>query len=105
MEEIGVAPAQLLSPENGQVPIPDAGQRFGNFTWRPSPSANVVAQIVEFAYQNDDRLYFMPTQNDATPDQMSAGSLWHTGSEWKWRVWSISDTGAIAFSDYRTFRQ
>jgi hypothetical protein len=100
-----VAPAQLLSPDNGDFPVPDAGQRFGSFTWQPSPSGNVVAQIVEFAYQNDDRLFFMPSQNDAPPDRVSAGSLWRTGSEWKWRVWSISDTGAIAFTDYRTFRQ
>jgi hypothetical protein len=105
VEESGVAPAQLLSPENGHAPVREAGQRFGNFTWQPSPSGNVVTQIVEFAYQNDDWLYFMPTHNDATPDQWSAGSVSTAAGEWKWRVWSISDTGAIAFSDYRTFRQ
>jgi len=95
----------LLSPEDGHAPVPDAGQRFGNFTWQPSPSGNVVTQIVEFAYKNDDWLYFMPTQNYATPDQLSAGKVSQGPGEWKWRVWSISDTGAIAFSDYRTFRQ
>ena len=100
-----VAPAQLLSPENGYPPVREAGQRFGNFTWQPSPSGNVVTQIVEFAYQNDDWLYFMPTKNDGTPDQWSAGSVSNAAGEWKWRVWSISDTGTIAFSDYRTFRQ
>ena len=105
MEETGVAPAQLLSPENGHAPIREAGQRFGNFTWQPSPSGNVVTQIVEFAYQNDDWLNFVPTKNDGTPDQWSAGSVSNAAGEWKWRVWSISDTGAIAFSDYRTFRQ
>jgi hypothetical protein len=102
---IGVAQAHLLSPEDGHVPAADAGQRFGNFTWQSSPSGNVVAEIVEFAYKNDDRLFFLPKQNNGTTGQVSAGSLWTTGSEWKWRVWSISDTGAIAFSDYRTFRQ
>jgi len=105
MENTGPAPAQLLSPEDGHAPVPDAGQRFGNFTWQPSPSGNVVTQIVEFAYKNDDWLYFMPTQNYATPDQLSAGKVSQGPGEWKWRVWSISDTGAIAFSDYRTFRQ
>jgi hypothetical protein len=102
MEEMSIRPAQLHSPENGRVPVPDAGQEF---TWQPSPSGNVIAQIVEFAYMNDDRLFFMPTHNHAAPNQVSAGSLWSTGSEWKWRVWSISDTGAIVFSDYRMFHQ
>lgn len=105
VEETGPAPATLLLPEDGQVPVPDAGQRFGNFTWQPSRSGTVVAQIAEFAYQNDDRLFFIPIQNDAAQNRVSAGSLWGSGIKWKWRVWSISDTGAIAFSDSRTFRQ
>jgi len=104
-EEIGVTPAQLLLPENGKAPVPIPGERFGIFLWQPSPSENVVAQIAEFAYENDDRLFFMPISHSKAPDLISAGSLWNTGSEWKWRVWSISGSGAIAFSDYRTFRQ
>jgi hypothetical protein len=103
-EETGVTPARLLSPENGRAPTPNEHQRFGDFTWQPSLSGNVVAQIVEFAYENDDRLFFSAMRNHAGQDRISAGLLWATGNEWKWRVWSISDTGAIAFSDFRTFR-
>jgi len=104
-EETVVAPAQLLSPEDGQTPPPNAHQRFGDFTWQPSSSGNVVAQIVEFAYQGDDRLFFSSVHNHVAQDRISDGMLWNAEGEWKWRVWSISDTGAIAFSKYRTFRK
>jgi hypothetical protein len=105
MEETGVAPAQLLSPENGHAPVPDAGQRLGHFTWQRSPTGNVVAQILEVSYLNDDWMFFVPAQNDAAQDQLPSASRRNPGSEWKWRVWSISDTGRVAFSDYRTFRK
>ncbi|MGD0482343.1 MAG: hypothetical protein ABSA42_19395 [Terracidiphilus sp.] len=104
-EEPVVTPAQLLSPENGSAPAPNPHDRFGDFTWKPSSSRNVVAQIVEFAYQNDDRLFFSTVHNNIAQDRISAGLLWNTKSECKWRVWSISDTGSVAFSDYRTFHQ
>src|SRR5208282_1212161 len=34
-------PAKLLSPGQGQRPEPPAGQRFGDFSWQPSPSTDV----------------------------------------------------------------
>ncbi|MDR3793170.1 MAG: hypothetical protein P4L03_07305 [Terracidiphilus sp.] len=105
VKEAGVSPAQLLLPENGKAPVPVQGEHFGVFIWQPSPSGNVVAQIVEFAYEDNDRLFFMPAPENKAPNLLSAGMLWNTRSEWKWRVWSISDTGEIAFSSYRTFRQ
>lgn len=105
LKEAHVAPAQLLLPEDGKAPVPAPGEHFGIFIWQPSASRNVVAQIAEFAYENDDRLFFMPAPDNKAPDVISAGSLWNTRSEWKWRVWSISDTGAIALSDSRAFRQ
>lgn len=104
-KQTSMAPAKLLSPDDGKSPVPDAGQRFGDFTWQPSPSSDVVAQIAEFAYQNDDRLFFLPNQFGGALDRVSDGLVWNAESIWKWRVWSISDTGAIAFSDYRTFRK
>jgi hypothetical protein len=92
-------PAQLLSP-------PD-GQRLGDFVWQPSPSQNVIAEIVEFDYQNDTRLILhLRRQNRTTApatDEVSEGMLWQRASEWKWRVWSISDSGAISLSDSRSF--
>jgi len=105
MKETSVAPAQLLSPENGQVPSPDAGQRFGYFIWRRSPSVDVVAQILEVAYQNDDWLFFVPIQSESAMDELPSGSRRNPGTAWKWRVWSISGSGTIAFSDYRSFRK
>ena len=104
-KEAGVAPAQLLLPEDGKAPLPVQGEHFGVFIWQPSSSGNVVAQIAEFAYENDDRLFFMPVKDSKAPDLISAGSLWKTESEWKWRVWSITDSGTVVLSEYRTFRQ
>jgi hypothetical protein len=51
-------PATLLSPGEGLNPRPPDGQRFGTFEWQSSPSADVVAEIVEFAYEDDARLFF-----------------------------------------------
>ena len=34
---------------------------------------------------------------------VSAGQLWTTRGEWAWRVWSITRSGEIAFSEVRTF--
>ena len=45
-------PASLLLPADGQFPLPSNGTGFGTFTWRPSSSANVAFELVEFAYQN-----------------------------------------------------
>jgi hypothetical protein len=50
-------PATLLSPANGHFPQASGGQRFGAFRWRTSPSDDIVAEIAEFAYQDDARLF------------------------------------------------
>ena len=96
-------PARLISPEDGQFPLPDAGQRFGNFIWQPSPSENVVAEIVEFAYENDARLFLRFHSSKLITDQVSTGNLWTSRSQWRWRVWSISDGSAVTFSQVRSF--
>lgn len=103
--ETELPPAVLLAPPDGQASEDD--EDFGGFRWRPSPSENVVAEVAEFAYRSDARLFLRLREHsaDAASDQVSAGRLATTGSEWKWRIWSISDTGAIAFSDVRSFRQ
>jgi hypothetical protein len=97
-------PARLLAPVNGQYPQPAQGQRFGDFVWQPSTSSDVVAEVIEFAYRDDARLFLKFISGNAQAnDQLSAGQLWHTHSLWRWRVWSISDSGAISFSETRTF--
>ncbi len=95
--------AELLSPEDGQAPLPEPGQRFGTFRWAPSSSEDVVAEVVEFAYQDDARLFLKLRSKQHTNEQISAGSLWNSHSEWDWRVWSITNAGVIAFSRTRSF--
>lgn len=96
-------PAKLLAPEDGVYP--EAGnQRFGDFVWQPSTSTEVVAQIIEFAYNDDARLFLrFFSDGGLANDHLSAGQLWTTRSLWRWRVWSISDSGAISFSEARSF--
>jgi thiol-disulfide isomerase/thioredoxin/outer membrane lipoprotein-sorting protein len=93
-------PARLLAPADGQFPVPAQGQRFGDFVWQPSTSSNVVAEVIEFAYKDDVRLFLRFALESG---QLSAGQLWQTHSLWRWRVWSIADSGAISFSESRTF--
>ncbi len=76
-------PAELLSPLDGQEPLPELGQRFGGFTWSPSRSESVVAEVVEFAYQGDARLFLETYGRQQPTGRISAGELWHTRSEWK----------------------
>jgi hypothetical protein len=96
-------PATLRSPRNGRFPIPMKGARFGDFEWQPSASENVVADIVEFSYHDDARLVLVPARNSRVPRRVSAGELWTTRGEWFWRIWSISPSGEVAFSEARTF--
>ena len=96
-------PATLLSPADGHFPLPSDRQRFGIFSWRSSPSDDVVGEIVEFAYQNDARLFFRRPVRGGSHEGISAGELWTTRGPWNWRVWSISRTGDLVVSDARTF--
>jgi hypothetical protein len=99
-------PAKLLSPEDGRRPEPPAGKRFGDFTWQPSTSTDVVAEIAEFGYKDDARLFVRFLSADHSASQaISSGLLWWTLSLWQWRVWSISGAGAVSFSESRSFRQ
>lgn len=96
-------PAVLLSPEDGKRPSPEAGLPFGNFKWQISSSKNVIAEVVEFSYLCNARLFvrFREKQNKSS-DRISEGLLF-SGLNWRWRVWSIAKNGAIAFSETRTF--
>lgn len=95
-------PATLISPEDGRYPTPEMGQRFGHFKWQSSAAESVVAEIAEFAYKNDARLFLLPAPRPGAPRQLPE-SLWTTGGEWGWRVWSITRSGEVAFSQVRTF--
>jgi hypothetical protein len=96
-----LTPPLLLAPQDRQFP-----EDGDDFRWQPSPSGNIVAEIAEFAYRSDARLFLKLRHSaGAANDRVSAGEIWSAGTEWKWRVWSITDTGAIVFSDVRSFRQ
>jgi hypothetical protein len=96
-------PARLLTPD-GAYPRPAQGERFGDFTWRPSQSADVIGQVVEFMFgDNSDRgrtRLFFP---DAREGKLSSGYLMSGGTT-SWRVWSISKGGEVAFSEQRSYR-
>src|SRR6516165_4122773 len=85
-------------------------------SWQPSASANVVAEIVEFAYTSAPIPWEMPSNNNGrlfirfrsgnspVKEQISASDvLMETGSLWQWRVWSISDAGDVSISESRSF--
>lgn len=95
-------PVVLRSPSNGQYPRPAEGQRFGDFVWQVDGAEHVVADIAEFAYNNDARLFVVRRGiNDS--GRVSNGRLWHTKSDWQWRIWSLNRAGDLAFSEARTF--
>jgi hypothetical protein len=101
----GAAPSPAkLDGEDGRFPQPPSGQRYGDFTWQPSGSVDVVAEIAEFAYKNDARLFAtFPSGNNPMSGQVSTGQLWTTHSPWKWRVWSITSDGNVSFSEAQSF--
>ena len=95
-------PAQLLTPD-GVYPLPAAWERFGDFAWEPSQSKEVIGQIVEFLFGKDTsrgrtRLFFLPRHER----KLSSGYLL-SGGKSAWRVWSISKSGDLAFSQQRTY--
>ena len=95
-------PAQPLTPD-GVFPAPQRGERFGDFTWQPSQSTEVIGQVVEFTWGRDTnsgltRLFFLP----ASENKLSTGFIMSGGAS-VWRVWSISKGGDIAFSQQHSF--
>lgn len=97
------AAATLRSPQNGLLPVPVNGTRFGEFEWQASTSQDVVAEIAEFSYDDEARLFLLPPWNKDGRRRVSTGQLWTTKGDWAWRVWSITRSGEIAFSEVRTF--
>ena len=101
----GIMPeaARSLMPD-GLFPVPKKGERFGDFIWQPSPSSDVIGQVVEFALGKDTnweftRLFFLPPSEN----KLSSGLLMSGGTS-AWRVWSISKAGDVAFSEQHSFK-
>jgi hypothetical protein len=96
-------PATLVSPADTQFPQPSHGERFGEFVWLPSPEPGVVAEVAEFSYQNEPRLFLRIPSQKKDQAAVSAGSLFTTTTQWSWRIWSITDQGDVVFSTTHTF--
>ena len=95
--------ATSLQPRDGIFPGPANGLRFGVFKWQSSQSDDVVAEIGEFAYKDDARLVMAPPFRPGVMREISTGQLWTTKDWWSWRIWSISRSGDVAFSEVRSF--
>jgi hypothetical protein len=95
------APAGLLSPASMVYPAIPSGERFGSFSWQASQSRDVATQFVEFAYDDDARMFLVDPSRGAPVQRISDGRLWHTNSIWRWRVWSITAGGDVSFSESR----
>ena len=96
-------PARLLTP-NGVYPTPQNGKRFGDFIWEPSQSPDVIGQVAEFMWGKDTnsnltRLFFLPSNIN----KLSAGGLM-VGGTTMWRVWTISKSGDVSFSEQHSFK-
>ena len=102
LEGITPEPARPITPD-GVYPVPQRGERFGDFTWQPSPSTDVIGQVFEFTLGKDTsrgltRLFFLP----ATENKLSSGLIMNGGAS-TWRVWTISKAGDVAFSEQHSF--
>lgn len=102
LDEITPEPARPITPD-GVLPVPQKGERFGDFIWQPSPSTDVIGQVFEFTMGKHinwgvTRLFFLP----ATENKLSSGLMMGGGAS-TWRVWSISKAGDIAFSEQHSF--
>lgn len=95
-------PSELLAPRDAESPA--VGKTIRAFRWQPSPSGDVVAEVAEFARNGDARLFVrLRSRDKVRPVQISVEKLPIVHGEWRWRVWSISDSGAVAFSDPKSF--
>jgi hypothetical protein len=101
-----LAPPTLDSPHDGEFPVAAAGARFGDFAWHPSASAGEVAEIAEFSYNGETRLFAILFSGPApATEHCSAGMLMNVPGTWRWRVWSISEFGTVSLSQSRSFSE
>jgi hypothetical protein len=101
MPGVAPQPAELLAPRDAEGVA--VGKPIRAFRWQPSPSGDVVADVAEFARNGDARLFVrLRSRGKVRPVQISAEKLPIVHGEWR-RVWSISDSGAVAFSDPKSF--
>lgn len=94
-------PARLITPEGARLRSPARG--FGDFSWHPGSSPEVIAQVAEFLVQDRastrerTRLFFLSGHEQ----RLSSARLW--GLLGRWRVWSISRDGSVSFTEHRSY--
>lgn len=103
-ESTGITPEPVrpLTPD-GVYPRPQRGERFGDFIWEPSQGTDVIGQVVEFTWGKGTnwgltRLIFLP----ARENKVSSGYLMSGGIQ-TWRVWTVTKSGDVAFSEQHSF--
>jgi hypothetical protein len=92
-----------LRPATSLFPTTGLPREYGKgpstpFSWTPSPSSGVLAEIADFHYRHGSRLFVNPD------GKVYPGDLWTTNWPWSWRVWSISRDGRIVTSEIGTFQ-
>jgi hypothetical protein len=96
-------PAKMLTLVGVKNPS-SPHKQIREFRWQPSGSNDLVAEVAEFARNGDARLFvkfWLPSHPRSA--EIPAEKLPFTGGEWRWRVWSISDSGTVAFSHSISF--
>lgn len=100
-------PATLLAPLDGEKPAAEPGTSYGSYRWHPSPSDSVTMEVLELACRYRDGrpltrlapLMYSGRNQVAIRGQISERNLRSGSTSCLWRVWSIADTGEIAFSE------
>ena len=100
-------PATLLAPSDGEEPAAEPGTSYGTYRWRPSASDGVLMEVFEIACRYRDGRPFtrlaplmrVGRNPAAIRDQISESGLGAGSTSCLWRIWSVADTGEIAFSE------
>src|SRR5262245_35025718 len=92
-----ILPATLLKHTEAAI-----GQRFGEFSWRPGASTDVVCEIAEIEYEHATRLFIF-FQASSPSGRVPEGNLWSTGGPWHWRLWTIARNGRLFLSEAQPF--
>lgn len=95
--------ATELRPSDRIFPVARMGERFGAFSWQSSRADDVVAEIGEFTYKDDARLFLTRPSRPGGRVEISTGQLWTARDWWNWRIWSITRAGNVASSEVRSF--
>jgi hypothetical protein len=96
--------ADLVTPD-WTFPSPSPDAIFGDFLWKPSASADVVGEVIEFEYGDATRMLIsFDVSQSPSPKKISTGKLFQADGVWHWRIWSVARSGSMALSENRSFK-